>query len=111
MKNYLYCIYEEAHKRGYNFNVKKIELDHADWIVDCPCDEFFMTVTKGQLEYEWKHLGRKLYKRSKLKLTNNINECWELSMIKPHPLFTVIEGDIESWEKRKEEEKKEVKTD
>ena len=62
--------------------------------------EIVMTVTKGQLQYEWKHYLNKLKTQKgrdkelyeKLKLIENPE---------PHPLFEVVEGDIESWEKVK----------
>jgi len=53
-----------------------------------------MTVTEGQLDYEWKRY------LSKLKIRNFVKYS-ELKYIqpKPHPLFTVIKGDVEHWEK------------
>ena len=109
LKNYLYCIYEEATKRGYNFDVTKINLKHEDWICDCPNDEYFLTVTKGQLIYEFKHLQKKLWKRDRKKCIENATNfkyrttasSIVIPIIEPHPLFKIIEGDIESWEKIK----------
>ena len=105
--NYLYFIYCESQIRGYKFNVNKINLDHDDWIVDCPNDEIFMTVTKRQLEYEFVHLQDKLLYRNPKKCSENINityknnkcKLFDINKVKPHPLFKVIEGNIESWEK------------
>jgi hypothetical protein len=106
LKNYLYCIWEEAEKRGYNFNVSKIKLEHDDWIVDCPHDEYFMTVTKGQIAFEMKHLYKKLEQRSKQKYNElhdlffgNIEGFIDFNKIQAHPLFRVIDGEIEKWEK------------
>lgn len=100
LKNYLYCIYEEAKKRGYNFDAKKINLDHDDWIVDCPNDEYFMEVTQGQLVFEMKHLQKKLKTRCPETWGRNdieINQC--NNKIEAHPLFTIIEGNKEQWER------------
>jgi len=95
---YLYHIWYEANKRGYKFNHSKIpQIDVIEQIKDLEHNK--LTVTKGQLEFEWIHLGKKLYNRDRLKLNNNISICWETSMIETNPLFKVIEGDIESWEK------------
>lgn len=95
---YLTIIYEEAKKRGYNFDNKKIQKQ------DCIEEIHFNTlsVTNKQLIYEFHHLQNKLYIRDKkkhienLRLTKNNNE-----KIETHPLFTVVNGEIEEWEKIK----------
>lgn len=78
-------IYKEATKRAFNYAAEKIRL--VENISPIP-------VTKGQVEYEYEHLKRKLQQRSPeafLKLP----ACVEL---KPHPLFTIVPGEIEAWE-------------
>ena len=51
-------------------------------------------VTTGQIRYEWKHLLKKLHVRAPDLLAHFENlEATEL-----HPLFQIIEGDIENWE-------------
>ena len=96
--NYLVEIFAEADGRGYNFNYKKIH--RADAIYPKP------TVTKGQLEYEFEHLQKKLSDRCPEQWLNNYTMKRKIDMfIKPHPLFKVIEGDIELWEKMKKEKK------
>lgn len=86
---YLHFVHAEATKRGYKFDYQRIYdpttgLHHV-WI----------TTTRGQLEYEFQHLVKKLDKRdppraADLRLAN---------VCPPHPLFRVIDGPIESWER------------
>ena len=97
---YLNIIWHEASKRGYKFDFNKIKVTQS-------CPEF-LTVTQGQLIYEFKHLQRKLEKRDSNKFYSNINKVYiiehkklPLRTIESHPLFKVVEGDIESWEKIK----------
>ena len=100
LKNYLYFIWEEAKKREYNFDGTKIKLDYDDWIVDCPNDEYFINVTKGQLKYEFNWLQRKLETRDNLmKLSNEYYHSVNNYIIEAHPLFKIVKGEIESWEK------------
>jgi hypothetical protein len=110
MNSYLFCILIESMKRGYNFDKSKIG--------HCLSSEPKLTVTRGQLEYEFKHLISKLldFKRNPKKAIQNLNNAGigymklqgqgtilfgNVNKIEPHPLFKVIEGDIEPWEKIK----------
>jgi hypothetical protein len=82
---YLRSIYEEAVRRGYQFDQEKINREEFDGQIAC---------TRGQLQYEWDHLRWKLRQR---------DPAWYSSIEKvdepePHPLFQLIEGDIEDWE-------------
>ena len=52
-------------------------------------------VTKGQLEYEWAHLKRKLQVREPGRLL----ELNRIAFIEQHPLFRVVEGGVEDWKK------------
>jgi hypothetical protein len=54
-----------------------------------------MTVTQGQIEYETAHLLKKLKVRNKQKYEEIIN----IKLLEPNPLFKIIEGIVESWEK------------
>jgi hypothetical protein len=57
-----------------------------------------MPVTSGQIEYEARHLLAKLERRSfddYLKFSRIVLD----GKIEPNPLFTVVDGPIESWEK------------
>lgn len=82
---YLSIVYQEAKKRNYHFDSTKFKTRSKS---------IKLTVTKGQLEYEWKHLLSKLEKR-------NIDHYFEISKsndIDPHPLFIIVPGEIENWE-------------
>lgn len=83
---YLQAVQAEASQRGYAFDAQKIRSHDAA----AP-----LSVTSGQLEYEWAHLMRKLQTRNPA-----VHQQW-LSIQSPevHPLFTVLNGPIESWER------------
>lgn len=83
---YLNEIVKEAKNRNYNFDNQKIQL--IDNNVKIP-------VTKGQVEYEFEHLKNKLKLRDPARLENVQN----IKDIVLNPLFYLIDGDIESWEK------------
>ncbi len=82
---YLSEVYNEATARNYNFSKEKI-----DWTFK-PCT---LTVTKGQFEYEAKHLFNKLKLRDKKKY----KEVKAQTNLQAHPIFKIIKGDIEEWE-------------
>ncbi len=86
INQYLMSIYEESVKRGYKFDRSKIELEFI---------AMTLTVTSGQLNFERKHLLEKLKKRDITKY----NELITAPKIESHPLFKLVEGDIEKWEK------------
>lgn len=105
---YLWHIFEESKKRNYKFNPNG-EMIKDKGFVYCVKHPLKLTVTKGQLEYEFKHLQNKLEKRdmkkyqfNKMEVVDVIsnNEYWR-DNIKPHPLFKTVEGYIEKWEKIK----------
>ena len=81
---YLFVVLEEAKARGYNFDAKKISSFKRSKI----------TVTTGQMEYETKHLLRKLKNRD----PNKFKEIKANHSFDPHPIFRIKEGAIESWE-------------
>lgn len=86
INRYLVGVYEEAVKRGYHFNDEKI-----DWHIT---DKDKIIVTQGQLDYEFKHLLNKLQHRqpSQFAMLKTVTD------IQVHPLFSIIEGDVETWE-------------
>lgn len=93
---YLSGLAAEATARGYRFNASLIlrpaqALGGADHLGD---GTPLMTVTDGQLAFEWEHLGRKLAARSPEDAAR-----WEASEPLPHPLFSAISGGIEEWER------------
>lgn len=98
---YLYWILIEGELREYKFNRAKLNLTDA-WKTAISFGDFTMPITEGQLEYEWKHLQKKLHQRDYNKCRENVIECCSSGLhIKPHPLFRVIKGDVESWERRR----------
>ena len=86
INQYLQEVYNEAKRREYNFDRGKI-----NWKLKASK----IRVTRGQLDYEVQHLLRKLKARNKIKFAeiNSIQFC------KCHPLFKIIDGKIEKWEK------------
>lgn len=88
ISNYLHSICDEADQRGYQFTRSKIEKPFL-----ASCRSLFLT--RGQLEYEWMHLMKKLERRdlSRFKKNNFVQD------ILIHPLFQLCEGKVEGWEK------------
>ncbi|AFZ70079.1 hypothetical protein Calag_0300 [Caldisphaera lagunensis DSM 15908] len=85
---YLYEIYLEAQRRGYNFNKNKVKSEKI---------EKKLLVTNKQVEYEFDHLLKKLKSRD----INKYEEIKDIKMIEVHPIFQIVEGEIESWERVK----------
>ncbi len=90
INNYLYYIFKEAKSRNFNFDLTKLRFEKEENQV--------ILVTFGQIEYEFNHLLIKLKKRDSkkhdlIKVDKNIVL---------HPMFKMIEGEIEKWEKNKE---------
>lgn len=83
---YLTGLADEAAARGYRFDAARIRRPGA---LPPP-----IPVARGQLEFEWAHLGAKLVQRSPADA-----ERWRSDEPSPHPLFFVREGGIESWER------------
>lgn len=83
---YLESIWEESKNRNYNFNESKFEKTK---------DVEKITATRGQLNFELAHLLKKL----KLRDAELYNKVILINDIETHPLFEIIEGEIESWEK------------
>jgi hypothetical protein len=87
---YLRGLYLEAVKRGYKFGEEKIHPGTHPAQLAC---------TRGQLLYEWQHLKEKLRARD----AGRLAALEETEEPEPHPLFKIIEGDIEEWEITKAE--------
>jgi len=86
VSQYLTAVYDEAVNRGYAFDKSKIHRFTK---------KVTLTVTSGQLQYEWSHLMHKLETRNP-----EIHKRWRKEKsITPHPMFTVIDGPVEVWEK------------
>jgi len=77
----------EAERRGYNFDVRKIaRLRTAEKIHE----------TRGQLDYEWRHLKRKLRVRAPA-VARHFRGLYEPEC---HPLFRMVPGGVRDWEKQ-----------
>jgi Pyrimidine dimer DNA glycosylase len=85
---FLKAIHVESKRRGYNFDKTKIPKMQF---------EIILPLTTSQLKYEWNLLKSKLAKRNPVKLV----EIKDIDFPDAHPLFEVIEGSIEEWEKIK----------
>lgn len=90
---YLNAILQEANNRNYKFNAAKIRSYGTKHLE-------LMSVTTGQLEYEWNHLNRKLQARNHDWFLRNKSVNLE-SGLQPNPIFRVIEGSTEPWERGK----------
>jgi len=87
ISTYLKAIHAEAEIRGYSFDKTKIK-PYRKQVV--------LSVTEGQMQYEWSHLMHKLKGRSPEAYSK---WCKEVAL-EPHPLFIVQEGCIEMWERQ-----------
>lgn len=82
---YLRGICQEAARRGYKFQEDKINPSEFQDTIPC---------TRGQLLYEWNHLQAKLRRRD----LNRYKELEDVVEPEPHPLFCIVEGEVEEWE-------------
>lgn len=82
---YLEAVWEESVRRGYRFDATKVVPGIA--VVR-------LTVSCGQLDYEFEHLKRKLELRS----PKNYMRLIAVRSIEPHPLFRVTTGGVAVWE-------------
>ncbi len=87
---YLLSIYTESLNRGYRFDKSKIITFSKNQKIN---------VTRSQLYYEFDFLCTKLKKRS----PTQYKKIHSLKKIDTNPLFTVIPGPIEEWEKIKQQ--------
>ena len=85
--NYLHSVCDEADRRDYKFDRSKV-------IVPLKKSLPQIYVTKGQVTYEWSHFLQKLA----LRAPDLFSQLQNITEIKLHPLFRIIEGDIEDWE-------------
>jgi hypothetical protein len=83
---YLRVVHEEAKKRGFRFDGRKIARRRTRKVIE---------VRHGQVIYEWRHLRDKLERRA----PSWFGEIAPTQLPEVHPLFRVVPGRIESWEK------------
>jgi hypothetical protein len=90
INNYLHYIFLESKKRNYNFDKTKYkEYNQKELIV----------IPKGQLEFEFEHLQKKLFKRNKKKFLENKKLLKEKKKIDSNKLFKIVNGTVCDWEK------------
>ena len=83
---YLQIVWQEANKRSYQF-------DPTKFVTVRDIENIF--VTSKQIGFERSHFLKKLYLRDRKKYTE-LSVC---TAFDAHPLFSIIEGEIEPWEK------------
>jgi hypothetical protein len=86
INEYLSEIFNEAVARQYKFDKTKFSKSKK---------QISLTVSHMQMDYEFRHLLIKLKTRDK-KLYNSIKND---NAISPHPIFKIIKGPVEPWEK------------
>ncbi|MDD5405036.1 MAG: pyrimidine dimer DNA glycosylase/endonuclease V [Sulfuricella sp.] len=87
---YLREVHAEACRRDYRFDLGKIASSlPAAGIV----------ATTGQLDFERRHLSRKLALRDPARLA----ELYASAALQAHPLFHITAGDVAPWEKAEAE--------
>ena len=86
ISSYLAVVCEEATLRGYSFDASKVGPSRSSVQI---------LATTGQVNYEWQHLLRKLRARNP-----DVYRRWRGSKDRePHPMFEVISGPMEQWER------------
>jgi hypothetical protein len=85
--DYLRAVHAEADRRGYAFAEQKISRKRGSEVI---------SVTRGQLMYEWGHLMSKLAIRD----PELHRRLATVSRPQSHPLFRILAGDVETWEKQ-----------
>lgn len=86
MHAYLGAVLDEARARGYRFNATKIRR---------PQTSTRIPISRGQLAYEFAHLKKKLWRRSRERYAS-VKDC---TKVMPHPLFKTVPGNVASWER------------
>ena len=84
---YLHSACDEADRRGYQFDRKKIK--------SRPRTRIQLTVTRGQIQFEESHLLHKL----KIRNPEYFEKLSKVKRIQPHSLFRIVPGERASWER------------
>ena len=82
---YLRAVHAESVERGYRFDAGKIACAGAAGQINVP---------KGQIDFEWRHLAKKLESRAPGWLARQ-----KEASPRAHPLFCVVPGGIADWER------------
>jgi hypothetical protein len=83
---YLRIVHAESLARGYAFAPGKISRARCSRLI---------AVRRGQLDYEWEHLMRKLEARDPARA----KELQGVRRPQAHPLFRIVRGPLEEWER------------
>lgn len=86
VNSYLYFVFIEGRKRGFCFDDRKI--------YKIPVVKKVIPVTRGQMEFELKHLYSKVIKRAP-----GWSEMLRKKRLRCNPVFFVKDGPVEKWEK------------
>ena len=84
--DYLRVVHAEAARRGYRFDARKVSRART---------REPMTVSRGQVQFEWRHLLAKLAKRD----PGRHAELARIERPRAHPLFRVVAGRVALWER------------
>lgn len=86
INTYLEGVYREAVARGYRFDRTKTGTAR----IAVP-----IMATAGQLAFEWSHIREKLERRNPKWLSS----VGETGTPEAHPLFRIVEGPVQEWER------------
>ncbi|HUX22360.1 MAG TPA: pyrimidine dimer DNA glycosylase/endonuclease V [Spirochaetia bacterium] len=96
IRRYLLAVLDEAQCRHYAFDPTRI--DNYESLSAHVTKREVLAVTAGQLDYEWRLLMTKLARRD----PHTLMLLRRTGRPHPHPLFQVVEGPVEPWERVKE---------
>ncbi|MEI6889029.1 MAG: pyrimidine dimer DNA glycosylase/endonuclease V [Bacteroidales bacterium] len=88
INQYLSNVYDEAVVRQFKFDSTKFRKPNLSLLLE---------VSEGQIIFEFKHLLFKLKSRE----INLYEKLKETKTIMPHPMFKIVKGEIENWERVK----------
>jgi hypothetical protein len=102
MSDYLFYIWQEGKLRGYKMNVENIKDPRNERPILITPNQLF-TVTSGQLALEYQILRIRTRERSIKHFTELDTKfpSHRLWVPKPNPVFTLVHGRKEEWEKFK----------
>jgi len=86
LASYLRAVHEEAVRRGYRFDRRKIGARRSRGKI---------VETDGQLLCEWQHLRRKLKRRDPPTYAQHRSD----HVPEAHPLFRIVPGSVREWER------------
>ena len=93
--SYLAEVWKESNRRGYHFNKSKILSSRTGQKIK---------VNKGQLHFEHQWLASKLRVRAP-----SAYRAIKKNTIHHHPLFKLVSGQVEDWEKQKLNNRKPIR--